>query len=245
MANKEKRTNFLSTQIEIRNKIAKAIEDGTLKKGDVLPRMKNVAEENKCTLGTIMNVYKILIAEGYIHKESNRYCVTGPKHTIKTNVVEYNKKEVKPKIKRKKLEKTDGKTLYQEIRDDLVSKIEAGIYAPGHVIDSAESIAENRNVSKGTVQKAINALKHDGYVYASGTERGRGRRIIVKDRNNNNKTVENIPGSVIEKRSATIRKKKPSSKGMEFKIVSSVKGISVAVSPLGKGGFVIHVDEYK
>lgn len=67
------------------------------------------------------------------------------------------------------------KPLHYQIRQDLLGKIESGVYKTGTIIPKEVDLAEYYNVSRPTVRQAIQALVSDGYL-----ERRKKRGTIVK-----------------------------------------------------------------
>ncbi|WP_341318637.1 GntR family transcriptional regulator [Paraburkholderia sp. IMGN_8] len=66
------------------------------------------------------------------------------------------------------LTKPDGRLpRYQQLRDDLVSRIAAGEWAPEEAIATEAELGEFYNVSTGTVRKAIDLLVVDGVLTRS------------------------------------------------------------------------------
>ena len=66
---------------------------------------------------------------------------------------------------RKPTKHQDFTPLYYQLGQELKRDIEEGRWAVGQVIPSARKIAKDRNISLGTVQKAIGELVTAGYLY--------------------------------------------------------------------------------
>ena len=65
-------------------------------------------------------------------------------------------------------------TLYDQIKDDLLSKIKDGTYPEGQTIPSELELAEMYGVSRPTIRKALQILVSDGYL-----EKRRRRGTVV------------------------------------------------------------------
>lgn len=65
-------------------------------------------------------------------------------------------------------------TLYDQIKDDLLSKIKDGTYPEGHTIPSELELAEMYGVSRPTIRQALQILVSDGYL-----EKRRRRGTVV------------------------------------------------------------------
>jgi len=51
---------------------------------------------------------------------------------------------------------------YQQVADDLRSKIQSGEYAPGQRLPSHRDLAETYDVAAGTARKALRVLRDEG-----------------------------------------------------------------------------------
>ena len=65
-------------------------------------------------------------------------------------------------------------TLYDQIKDDLLSKIKDGTYPEGQTIPSELELAEMYGVSRPTIRQALQILVSDGYL-----EKRRRRGTVV------------------------------------------------------------------
>lgn len=68
-----------------------------------------------------------------------------------------------------------GTPKYEKIKEDLISKIENGTYAPGCELPSETALIEHYNVSRITIRRAIDELYLSDYI-----EKKQGKRAIVK-----------------------------------------------------------------
>ena len=64
-----------------------------------------------------------------------------------------------------RLERTSGLPLYLQIKDDLLSKIEAGVWHENDMIPTEEQFCNEYGVSKITIREAIKILVQDGLLY--------------------------------------------------------------------------------
>ena len=71
--------------------------------------------------------------------------------------------------------------LYQALENQIREKIDAGLLIPGDLIPSEPQLAEQMNVSQGTVKKAIDNLVWQGLLY-----RHQGKGTFVSSINLNN-----------------------------------------------------------
>ena len=67
-------------------------------------------------------------------------------------------------------------TLYDQIKDDLLSKIKDGTYPEGQTIPSELELAEMYGVSRPTIRQALQILVSDGYL----EKRGRRGTVVTK-----------------------------------------------------------------
>ncbi len=67
-----------------------------------------------------------------------------------------------------------GEPAYQRIRNDLLQKIESGVYKHGDYIPSENRLCEIYNVSRTTIRAAVSSLVEDGYM---NIVRGRGTKV--------------------------------------------------------------------
>lgn len=244
---KSKVTKIWSPQIDIRNRIADAIEKGRLVSGDKMPAYASIAKQELCSVNDVKNAYKILIAEGYVRKDGKKFKVVGKKRNIKTNVKEVHNEEKKPAeqkkvgVKRMKLEER----AYEEIINIINS------LHPGDMLPTYQELSKKIGCSDYTTYQALKKIKATGLIELNG-KGGVNHRFIIKD-NTSSKTkvkVDNVPGTAIEPKSSahhvsqsTTKTRKKKNVGMEFKIISKVPHVIVAVSQTDDHGFVIHVDE--
>ena len=66
--------------------------------------------------------------------------------------------------------------IYQQIRNEIVRKIAAGILPPGELLPPIRTLAENLGINMMTVSKAYNLLKQEGYIQ---TDRRAGTRVCA------------------------------------------------------------------
>lgn len=68
-------------------------------------------------------------------------------------------------------------TLYTQIKEDLLAKIDEGVYAEGDVIPSEVDLAKDYGVSRPTVRQALRILESEGYI-----DRRKRRGTVVASR---------------------------------------------------------------
>jgi DNA-binding LacI/PurR family transcriptional regulator len=79
--------------------------------------------------------------------------------------------------------------LYQQIKLDIIEKIERGVFLPGDKIGTEKELCKEFNVSRSTIRRALADLEKSGKI-----ERLLGKGTFVKEKNNynvssNNKTI--------------------------------------------------------
>lgn len=262
MANKVKRNNFPSDQIEIRNKFVKAIESGEIKVGEMLPSIHSVSSKYKYSWGSTENAFKIMEAEGYIKKKKNkRYYAVGPKKNKPvTNVGELydaSKRpdsikesdpmfaEPKKEVKVKKRKPVSKKVVINYIADQINNEL----LKDGEFVPTCKELSNKFGCSVSTAQYALEDLRKMGLIKLEHKENGRpGNMVSITNHEIHNEeeaVICEIPGTVVENTAGTVqqqKKHKNTKRNMEFKIVSSVSGVRIAVTPTGNKSFVIYVD---
>ncbi len=66
--------------------------------------------------------------------------------------------------------------LYEDLADDLRSKVLSGLFAPGERLPSEANLGATHGVSRPTVRQALDLLEREGYVYSA-----KGRGWFVKE----------------------------------------------------------------
>lgn len=75
-----------------------------------------------------------------------------------------------------------NKSLYMQVRDLLVAKIESGELSPGDELPGERTLAEMYDVSRVTIRKCISYMVEEGYLI-----RQRGKRTVVAERKVNHR----------------------------------------------------------
>lgn len=234
MANKVKRNYYLSDQIDIKTKIASAINNGVIKPDETLPSYKKISEEYKCSMGAVMKAFQILLAENYIYKKGTHFYVVGPKkQEIKTAVVELSNPEKRPYSKKTELaqKKTTQKRQYrtgaaQKLEQSIIDAIESGKYKPGDPVSYREL---KKNYGCKVISKAFTSLREKGYLEKEENCRNARNYVANIDREEVNTYVIKSGGRFF-------------SKNFTFKTV--LKGIhdaQVSITPTGKDEFEVCV----
>ena len=65
----------------------------------------------------------------------------------------------------------DGRPIYEQVKDELRKLVITGAIAPDDKLPSVRSLASSLAINPNTIQRAYEALEHEGYVY---TIAGRG-----------------------------------------------------------------------
>lgn len=60
--------------------------------------------------------------------------------------------------------KPTAKPLYRQVKQDLVKRVLAGEWKPGHILPSEFKLADQYGLSQGTIRKAIEAMAQEGLV---------------------------------------------------------------------------------
>jgi len=60
--------------------------------------------------------------------------------------------------------RTPGKPLYKQVSQEIVHRINNGLWQPGDALPSETELAKELNVSQGTVRKALDELAHNNLV---------------------------------------------------------------------------------
>jgi GntR family transcriptional regulator len=79
-----------------------------------------------------------------------------------------------------KIDKTNSKPIYQQIKEQLINAIDQGELQPGNKIPSARDLAEQFGVSRMTVLQALRELSVQGQLFAvtgKGTFVGRAKKL--------------------------------------------------------------------
>lgn len=229
MANKVKRNYFPSEQIEVRNKIANAIEAGIVKPGQKLPSVGSISHDQQVSYGKVRDAFSILEAENYIKKERhNRFTVIGPKHKpIQTNVAEIYNEEKLPTTKTKTYSKPPYGSLKKKAKQYVLEICESKDKVP-----SDPEIARVCKCGTYTAYKAKKELFDAGLL----TKAGNGTYQINHNKNANHpvkhelKLSKEIPGTTVEKHESS---------NMEFAIINDVPGIKVVINQASKNSFEV------
>ena len=65
----------------------------------------------------------------------------------------------------KRVDFTNRRMLYRQVKDFLLGQIQKGVYAPGEVIPAERELADKLGVSRYTVRRAIQELVDEGILY--------------------------------------------------------------------------------
>ncbi len=60
----------------------------------------------------------------------------------------------------------DSKPIYQQIKDGFKKLIISGVLKPGEKLQSVRSLAVELSINPNTIQRAVNELEAEGYVYS-------------------------------------------------------------------------------
>lgn len=60
----------------------------------------------------------------------------------------------------------DGRPIYEQVKDELRKLVITGAIAPDDKLPSVRSLASSLAINPNTIQRAYEALEHEGYVYS-------------------------------------------------------------------------------
>lgn len=88
----------------------------------------------------------------------------------------------------------DSRPIYEQIMNSFKKLIQAGVLVPGEKLPSVRTIAKENSINPNTIQKAINELENQGYIYSVA---GKGSFVVEKIVNNPAK-IEELKGKLME-----------------------------------------------
>lgn len=92
----------------------------------------------------------------------------------------------------KRVDFTNRRMLYRQVKDFLLGQIQKGVYAPGEVIPAERELADKLGVSRYTVRRAIQELVDEGILY-----RVQGNGTFVHERKRSAHSRSNSIGIVL------------------------------------------------
>ena len=57
-------------------------------------------------------------------------------------------------------------SIHQKIANDIIEKINVGFFKVGDMIPSEHELAQNYQISRATIRKAMDILIHEGWIYS-------------------------------------------------------------------------------
>jgi GntR family transcriptional regulator len=130
-----------------------------------------------------------------------------------------------------RLQRESPDPLYNQLKESIVSDISAGRYGPHQRLPSERDLSNHYKVSRMTVRQALLELVRDGMIY---TRAGKGTFVAGPKIDQRLRALSGFTQDI------NARGGKPSSRVLEFKVVSAIPDVAAALRlPLGTEVFLL------
>lgn len=130
--------------VQIADQIRQRIASGDLAPGSAVPSEAEMVRTYGVTRQTVRRAIQLLKEEGAVYTEQGRGTFVGPKSA--------------PQSPRKI-------PVYQQIANEIIEEIKAGVYAPNRLIPSEKTLGQRFERAPGTIRQAVAYMRELGWVF--------------------------------------------------------------------------------